>query len=231
MGVPLRRAWTSSWTSKGCLWTVVFLGILLMGLSGCARLRERLGEQSVQTYIFALQQSHQASRVDVNKLGAGPVLEVSAPQARAGYDSPRMVYIQRPYELNYYAHNEWADGPARMLWPLLVKALEASGRFSALVDGPKGVLADLRLDTEIMNLQNEVDAQRSQGRVVLRAQLIELGAHRVLGTQTFEAVEPAPSADPYGGVAAINRALARVLEEIVEFCVALTESERVHSRR
>ena len=43
------------------------------------------------------------------------VLAVSMPRARLGFDSPQMVYLRQPHELNYFAVNRWADTPARML--------------------------------------------------------------------------------------------------------------------
>jgi cholesterol transport system auxiliary component len=42
----------------------------------------------------------------------------------------------------------------------------------------------------------------------------------------FEAVEGAPSDDPYGGVVAANRAVDRVLDEIAKWC-----GENATSRR
>ena len=45
-------------------------------------------------------------------------------------------------------------------------------------------------------------------------------ASRVLATRLFEATESAPSDDPYGGVTAANVALQRILEQVVDFCIA-----------
>jgi cholesterol transport system auxiliary component len=56
-------------------------------------------------------------------------------------------------------------------------------------------------------------------QVTLRAQLVDLDTQRVLGSQLFEISEAAPSEDAYGGVQAANRAVARLLEELVAFCI------------
>ena len=42
----------------------------------------------------------------------------------------------------------------------------------------------------------------------------------MLASALFEAVEPAASDDPYGGVVAANRAVARVLDDIAAWCDA-----------
>jgi cholesterol transport system auxiliary component len=41
---------------------------------------------------------------------------------------------------------------------------------------------------------------------------------RVVASAAFEAVEGAPSDDPYGGVIAANRAVDRVLDEVAVWC-------------
>jgi cholesterol transport system auxiliary component len=55
-------------------------------------------------------------------------------------------------------------------------------------------------------------------RFTLRAQLIDVDARRVLASAEFDETEVAPSDDPYGGVLAANRALARLLERLAAFC-------------
>jgi cholesterol transport system auxiliary component len=146
------------------------------------------------------------------------VLEVSAPRARPGFDTPQMAYTQRAHALEYFARNRWADAPARMLAPLIAQALEQSGGFRAVVQAPSLAAAGLRLDTELVRLQQEFGAKPSRVRLTLRAQLIDVDARRVLASAEFDETEAAPSDDPYGGVLAANRALARLLERLAAFC-------------
>lgn len=146
------------------------------------------------------------------------VLAVSAPRARPGFDTPQMAYTQRPNALEYFAKNRWADTPARMLTPLLAQALERSGGFRAVVQAPSAAIAELRLDTELVRLQQDFATRPSRVQITLRAQLIEVGERRVLASAQFDEVEAAPSDDPYGGVIAANRALARLLERLADFC-------------
>jgi cholesterol transport system auxiliary component len=150
------------------------------------------------------------------------VLEVSVPRASPGFDTPRMAYVQRPYELDYFADNRWADAPARMLGPLLTQALERSGGFRTVVQAPTAVPADVRVNTELIRLQQNFSIRPSRAEVALRVQLIDVRARRVLATRVFEETETTPSDDAYGGVAGANAALARVLVQVVEFCFAET---------
>jgi cholesterol transport system auxiliary component len=151
--------------------------------------------------------------------GRAAVIEVTTPRAAAGFDTPRMAYVERRYELDYFATHRWVDTPSRMLAPLIVRALEETHAFAAVVSSAAGVRADLRLDTEVVRLQQDFETRPSRERFALRAQLTDLRAGRVVATRLFEDEEPAPTDDPAGGVAAANAALQRILARLVAFCL------------
>ena len=160
--------------------------------------------------------------LDARPAAAGPgppldrVLAVSAPRARAGFDTAQMAYVRRPHALEYFANNRWADTPSHMLAPLLAQALEQ--RFRVVVRAPSAVHADLRLDTELVRLQQDFATRPSRVEFVLRAQLVDLRGRQVLAATEFEEIEPAPSEDAYGGVIAANLALQRMLRRVADFC-------------
>jgi len=145
------------------------------------------------------------------------MLVVSAPRARAGFDTAQMAFVREPHELEYFAKSRWADTPSRMLTPLLVQALEQTGGFRAVVQAPSAVPADLRLDTELIRLQQNFGTRPPQVEIALRAQLVDLRSRRVLSTAEFEEVEPTTREDAYGGVIAANRALQRLLARLADF--------------
>jgi cholesterol transport system auxiliary component len=145
------------------------------------------------------------------------VLVFSVPRARAGFDTAQMAFVRVPYELEYFAKSRWADTPSRMLAPLLVQALEQAGGFRAVVQAPSAVPADLRLDTELVRLQQNFATRPPQIELALRAQLVDVRSRRVLATAEFEEIEPATREDAYGGVIAANRALQRLLARLADF--------------
>lgn len=200
---------------------LVGLAVLVLTAAGCATVAPGLTDGGLQTHVLTAPAGATA------RPASGPVLLVAPPIARAGFDSRRMAYVQRPFELSYFARNEWADTPARMLHPLLVQVLEAQGAFRAVLAGPNAAAADLRLDTEVLALQQEFLTEPSVTRVALRAQVVDLASREVLATQVFEAIEPAASADPYGGVVGLNRALHVVLGRLAAFvAMAASGAER-----
>ena len=147
------------------------------------------------------------------------VIEVGPPRASPGFDTPRMAYVRKPYALEYFADNRWAEAPARMLGPLLTQALERSEGFRAVVQAPTVVPADVRVNTELIRLQQNFASRPSRVELGLRVQLVDVRARRVLATRSFEEIEAAPTEDAYGGVTAANAALARLLPQVVDFCV------------
>lgn len=147
------------------------------------------------------------------------VLAVSEPQARPGFDTAQMAYVQKPHELNYFVTSRWADTPARMLEPLLVQAMEQTGSFRAVVQLPGAFPADVRLDAELIRLQHDFVTRPSRVQLTLRAQLIDVRGQRVLAVKQFDESENAASDNAYGGVTAANRVLQRVLDQLAAFCV------------
>jgi cholesterol transport system auxiliary component len=125
-----------------------------------------------------------------------------------------MVYVKRPYELEYYAVNQWAETPVRMFAPLMVQGLNQSGVWRAVIPLPSSVRGDYRLDSYGFVLQQEFLQQPSRVRVMLRAQLVDLQESTILSARTFEVVENATSENPYAGVQAANRAVAGLLDQI-----------------
>lgn len=145
------------------------------------------------------------------------VLAISLPTARAGFDTPQMAYLRQPLELEYFATHRWADTPSRMLKPLLAQALEPL--FSSVVQAPAMLPADLRLDTELIRLQQNFTSKPSQIQLTIRMQLVDIKDKRVIASKLFDETENMSSDDAYAGVIAANHALQRILDQLIDFCV------------
>ena len=91
--------------------------------------------------------------------------------------------------------------------------------FRAVVHTSSAVPANVRLDTELIRLQQDFSTQPSKIQFTLRAQLIDVTDKRVLAVNVFDDSENAASDDAYGGVVAANLMLQRVLSQLADFCV------------
>ena len=151
-------------------------------------------------------------------------LAISPPHAAAGFDSARMLYVRQPHKIEYFAHNEWIEPPARMLEPLLVAATERTGAFRAVVMSPNSTTSDLRLNTEIIRLQHDFSTQPSRVRFTLRATLVDDNTRRVIAGEEFDESVEAKSEDPYGGVLATNAVIKTVLEKLAVFSAAAAQN-------
>ncbi|MEE4376169.1 MAG: ABC-type transport auxiliary lipoprotein family protein [Candidatus Competibacteraceae bacterium] len=192
-------------------------------LTGCAS--NLLGNESVQrTYLLDAQLAMGPAEISTRK-----TLLVAEPRAEAGFDTPSIAYSQAPAALTYYTQSSWIDTPARMLLPLLVQVLEDSQAFAAVLTPPALVPVDLRLDVNLIRLQQEFLQQPSRVRVTLRAKLIDMATSHILATQLFEAIELAPSEDANGGVLAAIRATERLLREIRAFVLEYAPQATVRS--
>lgn len=183
--------------------------LLLMTAAGC--LSPRTDSSEIHTYQLSL--DGWPSEAHPGKPD-GPVLLVSPPQAEPGFETQRMVYVKRPYELEYYAVNQWADTPVRMFTPLMVQAFNRNDTWRAVIPLPSSIRGDYRLDTHGFLLQQEFLQQPSRVRVMVRTQLVDLKESTILSARAFEVVENAASENPYGGVQAANRAIAGLLDQI-----------------
>jgi cholesterol transport system auxiliary component len=171
--------------------------------------------QPVSTYVLEAGRGAQ-----VEPPQGGRALAVSVPRARAGFEGAQMAYVTRDYELAYFAAHRWAEAPARMLAPLMAQALEDAGCWRAVVRSPGAAGAELRLESELVRLVQDFRVKPSRVRLTLRVELIDPAARRVLALRELDELEPAASDDPYGGVAAANRALERLLGRLGELCAA-----------
>ncbi|MBK7989227.1 MAG: membrane integrity-associated transporter subunit PqiC [Comamonadaceae bacterium] len=144
-------------------------------------------------------------------------LIINPPQAAAGFDSPRIIYVREPHRLDYFAHSEWVEPPARMLGPLMVAAIERTGAFRAVVLTPGAATGEWRLDTEIIRLQQDFQTTPSRVRFTLRATLVDEGTRRVIAVREFDSSITATRDDPYGGVVAANCAVRGALADLSLF--------------
>lgn len=148
-------------------------------------------------------------------------LLVAVPRTVPGYSTPRVAYMEDDQQIAYYGRHEWTAEPSRMLQPAATRALERSGRFAAVVASPSPALADLRLDMEVVKLLHDYRHGQEVLDLVVRVQLSGFEDRRVVATQLFEYREPAGTG-PVRGAAAADRALAKFLADLAEFCVEHT---------
>jgi len=187
-------------------------------LTGCA-LPGRTPATPVATYVLdgvPHDGTLGAAPVDDPPGGTPPtaILKVATPTSAPAYASPRMAYIETPYRIDYFAENQWADSPARMLKALLTQYLGDTGLFRFVYADAGGIDEELRLDSDIVELAQVFSPDSSDVRLSVRFSLVDVPRRTMLMNQTISVTEPAAARDPYAGVVAANKAVQRALDEL-----------------
>jgi cholesterol transport system auxiliary component len=183
--------------------------VLAFSLAGCA-----LAPAEPPSSSFLLDQ---VPRDVPHRARSATTLLVFTPDARPSIDTTQMAYTLRAHHRAYFAHNQWAEAPPQMLQPLLVRTLEATGAFSAVVGPPHRTVSTLGLRTEILDLVQDFSQEPPVLRLVLRARLSDEAANRVLGAREIRIDEPLVQKAPAAGVQAANEAVAKALHELASF--------------
>ncbi len=159
-----------------------------------------------------------------------PVLILAQPTAAPGYESRRMVYQQDALELQAFAFHEWVEPPARLLAPLLVRALQDGGGFRAVLMAPSAVAGGWLLETELTRLQQNFATQPSRVQLSLRAVLLDGSTRQVIAWRSFDTQVPAMHDDPVAGVQAAQRAAQGLLLDVAAFCKAEVQRAAANAR-
>lgn len=146
-------------------------------------------------------------------------LFVTAPDAVSGYQTVDMLYVKKPFQLEAFAKNAWIDPPASMLYPLLVQSLQHTGYFYAISSGPYTQGADYRLDTQLLNIEQDFLQKPSVLKFSAKVVLTDIARNRVIASHIFKENIPCPMDSPYGGVIAANKASLLFTEAVSRFVV------------
>ena len=156
--------------------------------------------------------------------GVESTLLIARPEASSAYDTTKMAYSEKPYQIAYYRDNAWAATPAEMIQPLLVRTLEQTGMFRAILNAPETGHADYALHTEVTQLLQDYTAGAPVLKLALHVELLDASGESVADREIAEQ-EPMRGSNSYAGVAAANDALAKALAEAAQFVMSSARSE------
>jgi len=208
----------NTWSHRAIRHGAQTLGIVaaVLGLTACTALRPATSTTPV-FYSLETQPRQAAPVASAMSARSLPTLIINPVHAAPGFDSQRLMYVQKDHTLAYFAHSEWVDTPARLLGPLLVAVIESTDAFGAVIATPTSIAGDLRLDTTILRLQHNFQTHPSRVQFTLRAYLSDEKTRRVLAWREFSAEALAPSDNAQGGVSAANEAVQDVLAQLAQF--------------
>jgi len=151
--------------------------------------------------------------------GSGAVL-VFPPQTAPVYDTKQMAYRTQTHQVAYFTEREWGEPPAQMLHPLLVKTLERTHAFNAILVPPYTGRYTRALRTEILELIQDFTTQPATLVLTLRFQLTDYDTKQIVATKEVALREPLQQRTSYAGVVAANEATSNALRQMAEFLLA-----------
>jgi cholesterol transport system auxiliary component len=150
-------------------------------------------------------------------------LLVLAPDTSPIYDTTRMAYISHPFQVAYFSKLEWAATPSQMLLPLLVRTLEKTRYFSAVITPPYAGSYSYALRSEIVAITQDFTTEPAAVRLSLRLQLSD-STGQIIATREIELREPLHEKTSYAGVIATNHVTAEALQEVAGFVLGGVDS-------
>lgn len=155
---------------------------------------------------------------------------ISQPDATAGYQTEQMLYTDKAFEVNAFAHSSWISTPANMLYPLITQSLQQSHYFFAVAAGPDADKTDYRLDTQVLKLQQNFISKPSTLELVVQSVLTHVEDNRVIASRMFVERVKCPTDTPYGGVIAANKAAYAFTSALTHFVIAQIQRERTPAK-
>lgn len=152
----------------------------------------------------------------------GITLLTATPDTNPVYNTRRMAYTTRPYQITYYSQSRWVQAPAEMIEPLLVQTLQKTNHFKAIVSPPYTGQYDYVMRTEIKTLLIDYTQKTPVLRLSVQGQLTSAASGRMLSSRDFTTAVPLPQASPYGAVLAANCAADELLRQIAAWSVKNT---------
>lgn len=176
-------------------------------LTGCAG----LGPQQATSDTYQLSALQDVQSRSVRR---GLQILVPEPAALKALDSENIVVRPDAITLQYLAESQWSDRLPRLVQSRLAGALESTGRFEGVGLPGQGLAIDFQIVTDIREFG--VVASAGQARVAIGVKLLDDRNGTVRSTQSFSAsAAVSPSASPDQFVAALDRAFASVVADIV----------------
>lgn len=150
-------------------------------------------------------------------------LLVFPPETQPIYDTTQMAYSIRPYQVAYFSEHEWGETPSQMLQPLLVRTLQNTHYFIAVLTPPYPGRYSYALRTEILEFTQDFTAEPATLLLSLRFRLSDGAENRVIAIKEILLREPVQQKTPNAGVEAANDATAKALQEVASFVLKNTE--------
>ena len=148
-------------------------------------------------------------------------LVVLEPTAMVALDTQRIIIEVATGETAGPGNAQWSDTIPKLLQAKIVQSFENSNYLGAVARPMEGLTADYQLAIDVRSFQvsdgpdlPQQSAAGSMAHVAFAAKIVADNG-RIIGSRTFDAFVPAPDLDAAAAAAAINKAFAKAVTDLV----------------
>lgn len=149
-------------------------------------------------------------------------LLVASVQVPPELEEDGMLYVQEAHQIQYFTQNRWVAPPAKMLQPLIVRALEQTNYYQAVVAPPSIGIINYTLMVSLDKFQQVFANNTSVMDISMSVTVINNQSRKIVAHRVFAARAPTQGGTPYAGVLTANAIFSRLLNQIAEFTVSAT---------
>lgn len=189
-------------------------------LSACGSLDKLLGPPDA-LQMYALNPAAPAAAPSGNKVGWA--LAIQKPDAPGNLDSERIALARSGTQLDYYANAAWSDHLPDLVQTALLAGFEASGRIDAVSRDDDGLHSDYQLSTDLRDFEARYATANGVPNVAVTiiAHMSDTRSRKILANLSVNLTEPASANSVDAVVQALNTALAKAVNQIVQWALAL----------
>ena len=137
---------------------------------------------------------------------------IEEPKVNKSFNLKAMFYSTKPYLFEEYAVNRWINLPSYMIHNNLVQGILDSNIFKLVSQEKSNIDSDYILKTNVINLYNSIENDKSYAIVKVRFNLIS--NKKSVKTYSYDKRILCETNNPYGFVLATNKAFEEIVNNL-----------------
>ncbi len=195
-------------------WNILFtLSLALSLLSGCGAISS-LSKAGAELDAYTLSPATGSG----SAMGGSGHLIVELPSSAGALSTDRILIKPVPYQAQYLPDGRWTEPAPALVQTLLVMSFQNLGGFGLVGRTANGLNPDHTLITDLQDFQAEPLGPEQEGLVVrisMMMTMIRESDRRIIASRRFTTTEIVASDDTLAVVGGFDRAVQRVLQEVV----------------
>jgi cholesterol transport system auxiliary component len=191
-----------------------------LALAACGSLDKVLGPPDAPQ-IYALRPAVPTARPGGSKVSWA--LAILKPDASSNLDTARIALARSDTRLDYYANAAWPDRLPDLVQTALLAGFEATGRIDAVSRSEDALHSDYELSTDLRDFEARYDAPDGAPSVAVTiiAHVADARSRKIVANLPVSFTQPATANSVDSVVEAFAAALAKAVDQIVQWTLAL----------